>query len=232
MDQSSTVLIIFERFTLSTGVCSIPLARFRFEYCGAPLGPQLKIDIVNEACVVAFDAIVVAVILYYQRIQRRDAERGTLARLLFMQGSIRFGCMGHDRHHFKELSKGKAIFAPKHSMLIDLKESIEGVDTGLENAVSSIITCRFMLDLRQESSHLGQNPSRQDALSVGTFLAAIRRLDATITTQFGSASQALPPRTDGEENEAVEGDTHWQAEEDAINNVAGELSYTDAPRTT
>ncbi|KIJ30161.1 hypothetical protein M422DRAFT_268300 [Sphaerobolus stellatus SS14] len=86
---------------------------------------------------------------------------------------------------------------------------------------------------KNESSHLSQYPSGQDPLSVGTFLAAIRRLDATITTQFGSTSQALPPRTDGEENEAIEGDPHWQAEEDVTNNIAGEeLSYTDAPRTT
>ncbi|KIJ49902.1 hypothetical protein M422DRAFT_246271 [Sphaerobolus stellatus SS14] len=72
---------------------------------------------------------------------------------------------------------------------------LSGIDVGVEIAVSTILICRFMLQLRHfnDRNANGLSASQDGQPPLGTFKAAIRRADEIMTQEFGDLEPSLSP---------------------------------------
>ncbi|KIJ25881.1 hypothetical protein M422DRAFT_273117 [Sphaerobolus stellatus SS14] len=70
---------------------------------------------------------------------------------------------------------------------------LSGIDIGIQNAVSTILICRFVLQLRHFNDRNvdGISTSQGGQPPLGTFKAAIRRADETMTQEFGDLEPSL-----------------------------------------
>ncbi|KIJ49809.1 hypothetical protein M422DRAFT_246175 [Sphaerobolus stellatus SS14] len=68
-----------------------------------------------------------------------------------------------------------------------LRPSIKGIDISLQNAISTILICRFMLNLRKFTEHPNGTRSGDGEATIGTFRAGIRRIDVNIINEFGDS---------------------------------------------
>ncbi|KIJ23018.1 hypothetical protein M422DRAFT_276485 [Sphaerobolus stellatus SS14] len=70
---------------------------------------------------------------------------------------------------------------------------LSGIDVGIETAVSTILICRFVLQLRHFNDRNvdGISTSQDGQPPLETFKAAIRRADETMTQEFGDLEPSL-----------------------------------------
>jgi len=134
---------------------------------------------INTVALAVFEAAILAATMYHAWRERGSLKRlivdtgsPSLTELFYRQGILRFTI-------FFAWSLEAAIVQKL------VRPSISGIDSLLESAVSTILMCRFMLQLFEANSHLNGTETVQDGPSLGSFHAAAHAIQTSITNDFG-----------------------------------------------
>ncbi|KIJ25874.1 hypothetical protein M422DRAFT_273106 [Sphaerobolus stellatus SS14] len=165
--------IVLILFVASVGISATFLA---YAPCNSSMGAQLVFSVLNAL----IEALTTGITVYHTWREHKTlnalVEGGeySFTTLFLRQGVIRFTIL------FAWGVTG-AITQPL------INPFLSGIDVGVEIAVSTILICRFMLQLRHfnDRNVNGLSASQDGQPPLGTFKAAIRRADETVTQEFG-----------------------------------------------
>ncbi|KIJ40229.1 hypothetical protein M422DRAFT_49187 [Sphaerobolus stellatus SS14] len=143
---------------------------------GELIGFLIKGLLTSIGTILFESSVLVVTILYTWNLRGKLSNRRrskSLAELLLRQGVIRFGI----------------IFIWNFAETILSRVLLDGIDGPLENAISCILVCRFLLELRKyaadASSVLVSTSSLNRHRPTSAFYLAMRRLDRRVRIEFG-----------------------------------------------
>ncbi|KIJ34148.1 hypothetical protein M422DRAFT_52135 [Sphaerobolus stellatus SS14] len=145
----------------------------------------IHLETLNAISVVLFEAAVVAITVHHawrerdllSRVLRRSKAQ-SLSILFVRQGIVRF----------------IIIFAwTLEASIVQklVRPGVSGIDSSVESAISTILICRFTLQLLEANAHPNGTTSEGQETNIGSFHAAIRAFDDTIMADFADNGQLL-----------------------------------------
>jgi len=164
----------------------IILTAFKYDNCTTGSLPR-AIYLSNSVIALFFEFAIIMVTAYCAWSERKslrlltslEEEKPPLIQFILQQGILRFIIIG--------------VWNLTDTILREaLPQVINGVDAPLEGAISTLLVCRFILNLR-ELSALPQGTIPNTQLS--TFQAAVRRVETIINEEFGNPPLPTLPTT-------------------------------------
>ncbi|KIJ49888.1 hypothetical protein M422DRAFT_246258 [Sphaerobolus stellatus SS14] len=177
--KAPIVAIVLILFVASVGVSATFLA---YAPCNSSMGAQFAFSVLNGL----IEALTTGITVYHTWREHKtlnalyeDGEY-SLTTLFLRQGVMRF----------------MIIFAWEVTSAITqplINPFLSGIDVGIETAVSTILVCRFVLQLRHFNDRNvdGISAPQNGQPPLGTFKAAIRRAGETMTQEFGDLEPSL-----------------------------------------
>ncbi|KIJ46207.1 hypothetical protein M422DRAFT_250245 [Sphaerobolus stellatus SS14] len=175
------ILAFVYTFSISVAIAFVPFAP-----CDSPMGPQITLSslllssTLSSVAICLSEATVVVITFYFTWGQYRELRRvygpgkNSIVTVFLRQGVIRF------------------IWALESAIQQKLINPLfSGIDTSLEGAMSTILVCRFLLDIRRYTDKVQDNTIntqsiQQHSRNLTSFKAAARQINTIIIEEFGN----------------------------------------------